>query len=282
MTYEYITSVDAANFTTPEHVPAVFGGNQRRIEFIGLHHWGALGQNFWDVVRYLASANPRQSSAHEVIQDGTVACIVDHSNASWAMANPTGYPNACGLHLELRPEATAGDYATAAERIADLREMHGNVPLRPHNEFTSTACPGAYDLGRLDEMAKAITASRAGTPAPVAPAPAPAPTPPTPPAAIGGRGWSVDPGDTLGGIAGYYGLSVDAIAKANGITDPNRISVGQNLTIPNGGTRTWTVDPGDTLGGIAAYYGVTVDALAAVNGITDPNRISVGQLLQVP
>lgn len=165
MAYDYITNIDALNFTPPHHVPAVFGGYSRRIDFIGIHHWGNPGQQFWDVVRYLASANARQSSAHEVIEAGRVACIIDHSNASWAMANPTGYPNARGLHLELRPEATDADYVTAAERIVDLRAMHGDVPLRPHNEFTQTACPGAWDLTRLDRMARAVTSAPVIVPA---------------------------------------------------------------------------------------------------------------------
>jgi colicin import membrane protein len=39
-------------------------------------------------------------------------------------------------------------------------------------------------------------------------------------------------GETLAGIAQQYGVSVAAIAEANGITNPNLISVGKVLTIP--------------------------------------------------
>ena len=42
----------------------------------------------------------------------------------------------------------------------------------------------------------------------------------------------VQPGDTLGNIAGRYGVSATSLAKANKITDPNLIYVGQLLTIP--------------------------------------------------
>ena len=41
----------------------------------------------------------------------------------------------------------------------------------------------------------------------------------------------VEPGETLSSIAGIYGVSQDAIAAANGITDPNVIYVGQRLVI---------------------------------------------------
>ena len=42
----------------------------------------------------------------------------------------------------------------------------------------------------------------------------------------------VRPGETLYGIALMYGTTVDAIARANGIVDPNFIHVGQRLIIP--------------------------------------------------
>lgn len=278
MAYKYITDVNAANFTRAADVPQVFGGYPRGVDFIGIHHWGNDGQDPWNVISYLASPNERQSSAHEVIWDGNVACLVHSDNASWAMANPTGYPNARGYHLELRPEATAGDYATAAERIADLRDLFGNVPLRPHRDFTQTACPGRWDLGRLDRLAADVAANRGKPKQPAAPVkPAPAPVK----AAAQPRVWVVDPGDTLGQIAAYYGMSVETIAEANKLGDPDLISVGQRLTIPAGGLRSWTVDPGDTLGKIADYYGVTVDAICAVNGISDPNRITAGALLML-
>ena len=45
----------------------------------------------------------------------------------------------------------------------------------------------------------------------------------------------VQSGQTLGSIAGRYGVSSRSIADANGISDPNRIRVGQTLTIPGSG-----------------------------------------------
>lgn len=49
----------------------------------------------------------------------------------------------------------------------------------------------------------------------------------------------VQPGDTLGQIADAYGVSIDAIAEASGLTDVNILSVGQELVIP-------PPDPADT------------------------------------
>lgn len=48
----------------------------------------------------------------------------------------------------------------------------------------------------------------------------------------GRQQYTVVPGDTLAKIAARYNKTVAEIAQANNITNPNRISVGQVLTIP--------------------------------------------------
>ena len=50
----------------------------------------------------------------------------------------------------------------------------------------------------------------------------------------GGGSYTVQPGDTLSGIANRHGTSYQAIAQANGIANPNLIRPGQTLTIPGG------------------------------------------------
>lgn len=49
-----------------------------------------------------------------------------------------------------------------------------------------------------------------------------------------GGSYTVARGDTLSGIANRFGTSYQAIAQANGITNPNLIFPGQTLTIPGG------------------------------------------------
>ena len=45
--------------------------------------------------------------------------------------------------------------------------------------------------------------------------------------------YTVQHGDTLSGIARWYGVSVHALAQANHISNPNRIFAGQTLCIPS-------------------------------------------------
>ena len=65
------------------------------------------------------------------------------------------------------------------------------------------------------------------TPIPATPAPTPTPTPePTPII------HTLQAGDTLIGLARKYGVTVQAIQEANGITDPRGLLVGQQIIIP--------------------------------------------------
>lgn len=48
---------------------------------------------------------------------------------------------------------------------------------------------------------------------------------------------TVSGGDTLSSIAARYGTTVGALARANGIDDPNFIVAGQRLRVPSGGVR---------------------------------------------
>ncbi|MEW6727289.1 cell wall hydrolase [Desulforudis sp. 1088] len=52
------------------------------------------------------------------------------------------------------------------------------------------------------------------------------------PTASGDRVYIVKPGETLSEIACSFGLSYRAIAAANGLTNPHRIKIGQELIIP--------------------------------------------------
>jgi LysM repeat protein len=97
----------------------------------------------------------------------------------------------------------------------------------------------------------------------------------------------VQHGDTLTKIAETHGLTVNDIARANGIANPAGIRVGQRLLIPFNSTgvvlppETHTVKPGDTLFNISRVYGVELQTLADLNGLANPNAIHIGQELVI-
>ncbi|MBN1285255.1 MAG: LysM peptidoglycan-binding domain-containing protein [Anaerolineae bacterium] len=111
----------------------------------------------------------------------------------------------------------------------------------------------------------------------------------------------VQRGETLFRIGLRYGVTVEALARANGIANPNRIYAGQVLIIPDGsgvtapaaqpapaaapgaaGSTTHIVQRGEYLTSIGRQYGVTAAAIAQANGLTNPNLVFVGQRLIIP
>lgn len=94
--------------------------------------------------------------------------------------------------------------------------------------------------------------------------------------------YTVAPGDTLYLLAQLFNTSIQAIASANNIADPNRIQAGMVLVIPGWSQQAYTVRSGDTLYQIAARYGVSVSQIVRVNRISDPSLIYPGQVLSIP
>lgn len=87
----------------------------------------------------------------------------------------------------------------------------------------------------------------------------------------GGAHYVVVPGDTLTAIANRNGVSVEALAATNVITDPDHISVGVRLAVPAQSHSvehdTHTVERGESVASIAASHGITVERLEDANGI---------------
>ncbi|MGY0537827.1 LysM peptidoglycan-binding domain-containing protein [Nocardioides sp. YJ-D4] len=96
---------------------------------------------------------------------------------------------------------------------------------------------------------------------------------------------TVQPGETLSGIAGKYGVKVSDLVTWNKVADPAKIRAGAKLVVsppakPAG--KTYTVAPGDTFSGIAAKFGVEVGELMAYNGYEDPTKLLAGSEIKIP
>lgn len=167
MAYQYDRQYDSPNFTKANR-------GKGDIDFIVIHHWGKFGQKYHSVIRYLCREGGG-SSAHYVVEGRKVACIVSVKNIAWHAGVFSANKRSIGI--ECRPEKSAEDFETTAELIADLYEVYGDVPLKPHKEFVPTACPGRWEksLGDLRKRAREILACRDKTETPKLTKPKPKP-----------------------------------------------------------------------------------------------------------
>jgi LysM repeat protein len=107
----------------------------------------------------------------------------------------------------------------------------------------------------------------------------------------------VKSGDTLTKLARNFGISTDALARANATVHPDRLLIGERLLVPSSSSSsfesasfstssskstTHIVRKGEHLGSIAKRYGVSTSALALTNSLKNANIIEIGDRLVIP
>jgi len=119
------------------------------------------------------------------------------------------------------------------------------------------------------------------------------PTPPPMPPCPHGFYYTIKAGDTIFLLSQQFGVSVDAILRANPGIDPNNLQIGQVICIPQPMPHPqpdlphchgvyYTVKPGDTFYFIAQRFCVSVYDLMSANPGVDPNNLMIGQILCIP
>jgi len=147
MTYDLITQ-----FTSPFQATRT-----QQIASITIHWWDKPERkpSFQGTVDWLCRPGTT-ASAHYVVEDGKVACIVSPDDVAWHAGDGGNGPgNMTSIGIECNPRGSDGDYATVAELVRELRAAYGNLPLYPHRHWTTTECPGTYDLDRINQLAAA-------------------------------------------------------------------------------------------------------------------------------
>ena len=107
--------------------------------------------------------------------------------------------------------------------------------------------------------------------------------------------YTVEPGDTLMGIASKYGVPLSAIERYNGLNGYSILKVGEKITIPgtnaantnyaanvSESNTVYTVESGNTLMGIASKYGVPLSAIERYNGLNGYSILKVGEKITIP
>ncbi|MBT8199673.1 MAG: LysM peptidoglycan-binding domain-containing protein [Acidimicrobiia bacterium] len=120
----------------------------------------------------------------------------------------------------------------------------------------------------------------------------------------GAAGHVVAEGDYLSTIARDYGVSIAALVDVNGLTNPDRLVVGQTLFIPTAAVSSGAstvagtgseipverpaerpafhvVAAGEYLSTIARVYGMSTEELVRRNGISDPHHLLPGRRLLI-
>lgn len=179
---------------------------------------------------------------------------------------PNGYPS-------LLATLNRGDYAGAQKQFGDYVHAGGKV------------LPGLVNrrAKEAELFGSSAPAGSSGTPS--------QPSPPSSGKPTAGGSYTVQPGDTLSGIAKRQGVSLSSLEAANPqLGNVNYIYPGEQIHLPGGANTSpapkggsYTVRAGDTMSGIASSHGVSLAALRAANPqISNPNRIFPGQTLHIP
>ena len=203
------------------------------------------------------------------------------ASACYRPAAPDVTMDPSGL-VDSSPLGTPDLEATAIANATEAAQTIAAQPPEDQDPPAATPEPVATQPPATDVPATPV-------PEPTQPPAVEEPAPTTPPAAQITH--IVQLNETLFSIAVRYGTTVQAIAEANGIVNPEAIYVGQQLTIPSTGVqppppapgeRTHVVQPGENLFRIALAYNLSYQRLAEYNGITDPADIYIGQVLRIP
>lgn len=207
--------------------------------------------------------------------EGAYACVIRQYSSSGRLP---GYGGNLDLNKFYGDGATYDKYVTGGGSGLTAAPSHPSDPLagRSDDDLANAVIRGEFGdgdvrkqkLGARYAAVQALVNRKLAKPA------------------SSGRTYTVQPGDTLSGIAAKLGVAQSQITGFHS-GNPNLIYPGEVLTIggaaapiQSAGT-TYTVQSGDTLSGIAAKFGTTYQAIAAKNGIANPNLIYPGQVLHI-
>lgn len=152
---------------------------------------------------------------------------------------PAGGSSRAGSASSSAPSAPAGGSTYTVQRgdsLSVIAQRHGTTvaDLKAMNNLSSDVIRVGQKL--VVPEGSGGDRSRASS-SPAGSSSASSPSRQQRPASGGGERHVVKSGETPGGIASKYGISLGELMSANNMSDPRRMQIGQELVIPNGSTQ---------------------------------------------
>jgi cell wall-associated NlpC family hydrolase len=182
--------------------------------------------------------------------------------------------------IRLRPRyllhGVVAAVGVAAISSIAFQPRHENLANVPAQAVEASAPMVALNL---EPLATPTDLAAADEPVAAAPEPEVAPAAPVAKPSV----HTVEEGDTLRTLADRFGISPETIMAANGLRNPDKLQIGQDLVIlPTDGVL-YVLKAGETIKRVAERYGVdTMDIVNANELGSDPDVVQAGTLLMVP
>lgn len=147
MSYEWIAS------------PNFKAGRTSALKYIVIHWWDdpAKKPKIEGVINHFKKASV-QVAAHYIVSGDRIVQMVKESDTAWHARSANPYT----IGIEVDPQTPGNTYATVARLVREIRQRHGNLPIKPHKDFVQTSCPGTLDLARIDREANATNTPSGG------------------------------------------------------------------------------------------------------------------------
>lgn len=143
MAYTLITSQTSSNSSPRE----AYGGVTGKPKSITHHWWNTpeAAGSLETTVDFFVNKSPQlpaaqRTSAHYVVSDTTVYCIVSPDLAAWHTGSTRG--NAESIGIEIDPRLPGQTLETVAQLCADLEKHYDPLLHYGHKEWSATQCPG--------------------------------------------------------------------------------------------------------------------------------------------
>lgn len=129
------------DYTSPNQSPRSAYGWNGNPDGITWHHWNwpHLAGTFESTINFFCST-AAETSAHFIVSDKRVACIVSPSEAAWQAGSNEG--NGRTIGIEVDPNMPGDTLETCAELAADMERQFGSLNHYAHKDWSATECPG--------------------------------------------------------------------------------------------------------------------------------------------